>query len=76
MLYIIVKVWLDLEDVKKGQIHLKLTWLGFSENPVDLKAALLESQNFGLATCMLTVHLDSVKNLPVSFNYTLIFNYY
>ncbi|CAL8107249.1 unnamed protein product [Orchesella dallaii] len=58
-------VWLDLEDVRKGQIHLKLTWLGFSENPVDLKSALLESQNHGLASCMLTVRLDSAKNLPV-----------
>jgi len=59
-----VDLWLELEDVKKGAIHLKLNWLGFSENPADMKAALIESQNFGLASCLLTVRLDSAKNLP------------
>ena len=58
-------LWLELEDVKKGAIHLKLNWLGFSENPADLKTALIESQNLGLASCLLTVRLDSAKNLPV-----------
>ena len=58
-------LWLELEDVKKGQIHLKLSWLGFSDNPADLKAAMIESQAFGMASCLLTVRLDSAKNLPV-----------
>ncbi|CAG7726678.1 unnamed protein product [Allacma fusca] len=58
-------VWLELEEVKKGAIHLKLSWMGFSDNPAELKNALIESQNFGLASCLLTVRLDSAKNLPV-----------
>jgi hypothetical protein len=67
-------LWLDLEGVKKGQVHLKLEWLGFTENPVDLKESLVDAQNHGLASCMLTVKLDSAKNLPVcsSHNFTCI----
>lgn len=62
-------LWLDLVKVKKGQVHLKLEWLGFTENPVDLKESLVDAQNNGLASCMLTVTLDSAKNLPVRFTY-------
>jgi len=44
----------------------KLEWLGFSNNPVELKEALIEAQDHGMASCLLTVQLDSAKNLPVS----------
>lgn len=47
-------LWLDLENVKKGQVHLKLEWLGFTENPVDLKESLVDAQIHGkefLQTC-------------------------
>jgi len=61
-------LWLELQDVKKGQVHLRLTWLGFSDDKPELKNALMESQTIGLASSMLTVHLDSVTSLPVSFS--------
>jgi hypothetical protein len=59
-----VDVWIELEDVKKGQVHLRLTWLTFTENPADLKDSLLDTQNLGLASAILTVRLDAAKNLP------------
>lgn len=58
-------LWLELEDVKKGQIHLKLDWLGFTDKSVDLKEALAESQSHGCASSLLTVKVDSAKHLPV-----------
>jgi len=60
-----VDLWLELEDVKKGAIHLKLTWLGFSENPAELKNALESIQAAGLHSALLTVRLDSIRGLPM-----------
>lgn len=62
----VVDLWLELEDVKKGQIHLKLIWFGFSENPAKLKEAIENAQSYGLASALLTVRLDSANNLPVT----------
>jgi len=62
----VVDLWLELEDVKKGQIHLKLIWLGFSDQQAKIKEAVDQSQAYGLASALLTVRLDSAKNLPVS----------
>jgi len=64
-------IWLELEDVKKGQVHLKLEWMGFTDNRTDLKESLIDAQMHGLASCLLTVRLDSAKNLPVCLNVLL-----
>jgi hypothetical protein len=61
-----VDLWLELEDVKKGQVHLRLSWFAFSNNPADLKTALSETLDSGLSAAMLTVRVDSASNLPVS----------
>jgi hypothetical protein len=43
--------------------------MGFSSNPVELKEALFEAQTHGMATCLLTVQMDSAKNLPVIYHF-------
>lgn len=65
-----VDTWLNLEQAKHGMVHLRLTWLELSSNKDDLKAALAETQMLrvtDMSTALLTVFVDSAKNLPVSF---------
>ncbi|KAK9888894.1 hypothetical protein WA026_001115 [Henosepilachna vigintioctopunctata] len=61
--------WLTLENAKHGMVHLRCTWLKLSNNVNDLKAAIIEAQLLGFAsvsTALLTVFLDSARNLPLA----------
>jgi hypothetical protein len=65
-----VDTWLTLEQAKHGMVHLRLTWMQLSSDKNDLKAALAETQMLrvtDMSTALLTVFIDSAKNLPVSF---------
>ncbi|XP_015835626.1 extended synaptotagmin-like protein 2a isoform X1 [Tribolium castaneum] len=60
-------LWVTLEQAKHGMVHLRLTWLTLSDNYSDLKAALEETQQLrvtSMSTALLTIFLDSAKNLP------------
>ncbi|XP_044268241.1 extended synaptotagmin-2 isoform X2 [Tribolium madens] len=60
-------MWITLEQAKHGMVHLRLTWLTLSDNYSDLKAALEETQLLrvtSMSTALLTIFLDSAKNLP------------
>ncbi|XP_063707613.1 extended synaptotagmin-2 isoform X3 [Culicoides brevitarsis] len=59
--------WLELEQAKHGSIHLRLSWMTLSSDRNDLQAALEETQLLrvnSMSTAILTVFLDSAKNLP------------
>ncbi|KAG5886715.1 hypothetical protein JTB14_030781 [Gonioctena quinquepunctata] len=59
-------MWLVLEDVKHGKIHLRTTWLTLTTNYNNLKAALYESQQLQLtymSSALLIVFIDSATNL-------------
>ena len=63
-----VDTWLTLEQAKTGMVHLRLTWMTLSSDKNDLKAALTETQMLrvtDMSTALLTVFVDSAKNLPV-----------
>uniref|UniRef100_A0A8D8C695 Extended synaptotagmin-2 n=1 Tax=Culex pipiens TaxID=7175 RepID=A0A8D8C695_CULPI len=62
-----IDTWLTLEQAKHGLIHLRLTWFTLSAEKNDLKAALEETQLLrvtSMSTALLTVFIDSAKNLP------------
>lgn len=62
-----IDTWLTLEQAKHGLIHLRLTWFTLSAEKNDLKAALEETQMLrvtSMSTALLTVFIDSAKNLP------------
>ncbi|CRK99214.1 CLUMA_CG012486, isoform B [Clunio marinus] len=62
-----VDTWLTLEQAKHGMVHLRLTWMQLSTDKSDLKAALAETQMLrvtDMSTALLTVFIDSAKNLP------------
>jgi len=64
-----VDTWLTLEQAKHGLVHLRLTWMQLSSDRNELKAALEETQMLrvtDMSTSLLTVFIDSAKNLPVS----------
>ncbi|CAH0557884.1 unnamed protein product [Brassicogethes aeneus] len=67
-----VDSWIQLEKVKHGMIHLRMTWLTLSTNYKDLQAALEETQLLRvtkLSSCLLSVVVDSASNLsPVRSN--------
>lgn len=61
-------MWLTLDDVKSGKIHLRAFWLSLSTNTDDL-APQLElvrsiSTKVPLSSAVLIVFLDSAKHLP------------
>ncbi|KAL0121272.1 hypothetical protein PUN28_008736 [Cardiocondyla obscurior] len=59
--------WVSLEQAKHGMVHLRLTWLQFSKDPADLRAALIETQELrvtSMSTAVLILYIDSAKNLP------------
>lgn len=63
-----LKKWLELEQAKHGSIHLRMTWLSLSSDRNELLAALEETQLLrvnSMSTALLTVFIDSAKNLPV-----------
>ncbi|XP_050444706.1 extended synaptotagmin-2 isoform X2 [Cataglyphis hispanica] len=62
-----IDTWVSLEQAKHGMVHLRLIWLQLSKNPTDLKAALIETQELrvtSMSTALLTLYIDSAKNLP------------
>ncbi|XP_018046960.1 PREDICTED: extended synaptotagmin-2 isoform X2 [Atta colombica] len=62
-----IDTWVSLEQAKHGMVHLRLTWLQFSKEPADLRAALMETQELrvtSMSTALLTLYIDSAKNLP------------
>ncbi|XP_032679722.1 extended synaptotagmin-3 isoform X1 [Odontomachus brunneus] len=62
-----IDTWISLEQAKHGMVHLRLTWLQLSKDPADLKAALIETQELrvtSMSTALLTLYIDSAKNLP------------
>lgn len=66
-----VDTWLTLEQAKHGLVHLRLTWMQLSKDKNDLKGALEETQLLrvtDMSTALLTVFIDSAKNLPVNWN--------
>lgn len=65
-----IDTWLTLEQAKHGMVHLRLSWLQLSKDKNDLQAALAETQMLrvtDMSTGLLTVFIDSAKNLPVSY---------
>eukprot|EP00794_Sanderia_malayensis_P003076 gene3076-3541_t len=59
----ITDLWLPLEGVKKGKIHLRCQWFKFSSKASDLAKTDKEDQS---PTAALFVKLDSASNLPVT----------
>jgi hypothetical protein len=71
-----IDTWLTLEQVKHGMVHLRLTWMQLSSDKNDLKIALEETQLLrvsDMSTALLTVFIDSAKNLPVNKNLKFFF---
>ncbi|CAH1098442.1 unnamed protein product [Psylliodes chrysocephalus] len=59
-------MWLMLEDVKHGDIHLRTSWLTLTTDYDNLKGALYESQQLQLShmsSALLIVYIDSATNL-------------
>uniref|UniRef100_A0A182N5H2 Uncharacterized protein n=1 Tax=Anopheles dirus TaxID=7168 RepID=A0A182N5H2_9DIPT len=62
-----IDTWLTLEQAKHGLVHLRMTWFKLSSDKSDLKLALEETQHLrvtSMSTALLTVFIDSAKNLP------------
>ncbi|CAL1546957.1 unnamed protein product [Lymnaea stagnalis] len=60
-------VWLPLEDVQHGMLHVQLTWLWLANDPLELDRAIkLNSDVDGAHNAILMVFLDGAGNLPVS----------
>ncbi|XP_018325864.1 extended synaptotagmin-2 isoform X2 [Agrilus planipennis] len=60
-------MWITLEQAKHGMVHLRFTWLTLSRDYNDLRAALEETQMLrvtSMSTAVLTLYIDSAKNLP------------
>ncbi|KAJ8920620.1 hypothetical protein NQ315_004759 [Exocentrus adspersus] len=60
-------MWVTLEQAKHGMVHLRLSWLTLSKNYEDLNSAIQETQMLrasNLNSALLTIFLDSAKNLP------------
>lgn len=57
--------WLPLENVKKGDVHIKLVWMYLANDPMVLEKTMKQVDTSSeLATCVLMVNLDSAKDLP------------
>lgn len=59
--------WITLEQAKHGMVHLRFTWLTLSKDYNDFQSILTETQLLQvstLSTAILTVFIDSAKNLP------------
>ncbi|KAK7792686.1 hypothetical protein R5R35_007285 [Gryllus longicercus] len=62
-------LWLNLDGVKHGTVHVRFTWLTLTADTSALLAALKETQHLrmtSLSTAVLMVYIDSVKDLPGS----------
>ncbi|ESO96571.1 extended synaptotagmin-like protein 2-like protein variant [Lottia gigantea] len=65
----IVDEWLPLEDVKKGMVHIKLTWLYLANDPLELDRVVQKMEedrqtDEKFSSCILLVNLDSARDLP------------
>ncbi|XP_038208670.1 extended synaptotagmin-2-A isoform X1 [Zerene cesonia] len=59
--------WQTLQQAKHGKVLLRLSWHRLSSNFSDLRDALTETQlikNAELSSAVLSVYIDSCKNLP------------
>lgn len=54
-----IKKWFSLQEIERGQLHMKLQWLSLQ---TDLD--LLKEADDGCACAMVAVYLDSASNLP------------
>ncbi|CAK1548474.1 unnamed protein product [Leptosia nina] len=62
-----VDTWQTLQQAKHGKVHLRLSWHRLSSELSDLNRAILETQlvkNSELSSAVLSVYIDSCKNLP------------
>ncbi|RZB40137.1 extended synaptotagmin-2, partial [Asbolus verrucosus] len=59
-------LWIKLQDVVQGTIHIRLTWLNLSANYADLDAAIKETEMLSphLHTALLMIYVESSENLP------------
>ncbi|XP_014274129.1 extended synaptotagmin-2-B isoform X2 [Halyomorpha halys] len=61
--------WITLEEAKTGMVHIRMSWLEFSDKIEDLKAAIAETQMLRvttMSTAVLMVYVDSASHLPRS----------
>ncbi|CAH1966610.1 unnamed protein product [Acanthoscelides obtectus] len=59
-------MWLTLEEVKHGKVHIRSTWLTLSNNYEDLKSAIYETQQLqvpNMNSALLIAFIDSATNL-------------
>nr|CAH7737023.1 unnamed protein product [Callosobruchus chinensis] len=59
-------MWITLEEVKHGKLHIRSTWLTLSNHFEDLKSALYETQQLQLPnmnSALLIAYIDSATNL-------------
>ena len=61
-------VWIGLDDVKSGKIHLQMTWCSLNSCADSVKSArgTTPSKKSTLAKAVLIIHIDSASNLPRS----------
>ncbi|XP_037922299.1 extended synaptotagmin-2 isoform X1 [Hermetia illucens] len=63
----ILDSWIVLENARHGMLHIRLIWMSLSSVYDDLKLAFRELEILGtttLNTAILSVFIDSAKNLP------------
>ncbi|XP_076437301.1 extended synaptotagmin-2-like isoform X2 [Babylonia areolata] len=60
-----VDEWLPLEDVKKGMVHVRATWLYLANDPLELDRVREEGiDEDSVHSALLVVNLDSALDLP------------
>ncbi|KAL8564138.1 hypothetical protein ACOMHN_035743 [Nucella lapillus] len=64
-----VDEWLPLEDVKKGMVHIRATWLYLANDPLELDRVMMKVREEGIDedsvhSALLVVNLDSALDLP------------
>nr|XP_018902831.1 PREDICTED: extended synaptotagmin-2 [Bemisia tabaci] len=62
-----VDSWVTLEEATHGMVHLRLSWLTITKDTKLLATALAETQLLrvtSMSSALLTVYVDSAKNLP------------
>ncbi|XP_076366234.1 extended synaptotagmin-2-like isoform X2 [Tachypleus tridentatus] len=56
--------WYILEEAKRGEIHLKITWLKFTDDLSDI-TSVIKMNKPHVSSVLLMVFVDSATNLPV-----------
>lgn len=65
-----------MENARHGMLHIRLIWMSLSSVYDDLKLAFRELEILGtttLNTAILSVFIDSAKNLPVSIPFYILY---